>query len=184
MPSKPASKRGATKPSADSTVKAPNKGGRPSPASLTPEFIDTICDRIAGGESLRGICEDEDMPHRRTVERWLMDDATFAARYAHAREVQGDLMDERQMAIAKKVEAGLLGAPEARVIVGVLQWRAAKLAPKRYGEKLNLEHSGEIELNDTQLDARITASVAALAAALGQARGGSPPGDAGGEGEA
>jgi len=65
------------------------------PSTYTDVLADLICDRIADGESLRAICNDDAMPDRRTVLRWLADPehTTFATKHAHAREMQGDLMD-------------------------------------------------------------------------------------------
>jgi len=31
----------------------------------------------------------------------------------------------------------------ARVVLSGLQWRASKLAPKKYGDKVKVEHEGE-----------------------------------------
>ena len=36
-------------------------------STYTQDVGDTICDRIADGESLRSICEDENMPSRWSV---------------------------------------------------------------------------------------------------------------------
>ncbi|MFX8836770.1 hypothetical protein ABTM80_19580, partial [Acinetobacter baumannii] len=44
-----------------------------------------ICERIAGGESLRAICRDDGFPARATVFRWLAEHPTFAEHYARAR---------------------------------------------------------------------------------------------------
>ena len=57
-----------------------HKRGRPSHYSA--EIADTICDRLAGGESLRAICADAGMPDRATVCRWL-------ARYEEFRIAHG-----------------------------------------------------------------------------------------------
>ncbi len=50
-----------------------HKGGRPS--IYSPELAQEICARIAGGETLKGICEDDDMPCARAVLYWLHDDS-------------------------------------------------------------------------------------------------------------
>jgi hypothetical protein len=144
-----------------------NKIGRPS--TYTPEVAKLICDRIAEGESLRSICRDEGMPAHQTVDNWLIKDPEFAAKYARAREAQADVMDDRQMEIIQRLDARDLDPHSAKVMIGVLQWRASKLAPKRYGDKIDVNHGGQLEINDTQLDARIAALGPAFAAALGQA---------------
>jgi hypothetical protein len=51
-------------------------GGRPS--IRTREIENTICCRIASGESIREICRDQEMSARDTVFQWLRDDARRA----------------------------------------------------------------------------------------------------------
>lgn len=117
--------------------------GRPS--TYTPEIADAICERIAAGESLRAICEEDGAPDRKSVLRWLDADADFAAKYARAREHQADAMDDRILSVAERTEAGALNPKAARVVIGALQWRAAKLKPKVYGEKIDHSVSGEMK---------------------------------------
>jgi hypothetical protein len=60
------------------------KRGRPS--LYSPEIAEEICERLASGESMRRICQDEHMPGRRTVEGWMDADPDFRAKCARARE--------------------------------------------------------------------------------------------------
>src|SRR6266446_4548463 len=54
-----------------------------------------ICDRIAGGASLRQICQDANMPAKSTIFVWLEEHQDFARLYTLARQMQiEDLMDE------------------------------------------------------------------------------------------
>jgi hypothetical protein len=124
------------------TPTKPGKPGRPS--DYTPELGDTICDRLADGESLRAICDEDGMPDRRTVLRWLADNVDFAAKYARAREFQADVMDEKILEVANACTPETAQAD--RVKIGAYQWRAAKLAPKKYSDKQHVEHSGGISL--------------------------------------
>ena len=117
---------------------AQGKPGRPS--LYSPKLVEDICDRIADGESLRTICDDETMPDRRTVLRWLDTHPDFAAKYARAREAQGDAMDEKILAVADACTNETAAADRVKILA--YQWRAAKLAPKKYGEKVISELSG------------------------------------------
>lgn len=106
----------------------------------SPEIVERILDRIAEGESLRKICADKGYPDRRTVLRWFEANRELATRCARARELQADSIFDELREISEN------GNPEdvqrAKLRVSTLQWMAAKLAPKRYGEKLLAEHSG------------------------------------------
>ena len=81
------------------------KTGRPS--DFTQDIADTICERIADGASLRKICDEDDaLPCRRTVLRWLAKEeySEFSRQYTRAREERADLIFEETMEI---LEAGL-----------------------------------------------------------------------------
>jgi hypothetical protein len=112
--------------------------GRPS--LYSDELADDICDLIANGRSLRSICTADDMPSRRTVLRWLSENPDFAAKHARAREAQADVMDEKILEVADACTNETAAAD--RVKIGAYQWRAARLAPKRYGDKIQAEVGG------------------------------------------
>jgi hypothetical protein len=121
----------------------------------TEELADTICERIADGESLRSICLDEDMPNKATVFRWLADPEreAFRDQYARARECQADGYVDEAVDIADTPQEGVKtktmpdGKIETttgdmiehrRLQIDARKWAAAKLHPKKYGDKLAL----------------------------------------------
>src|SRR6478735_3007312 len=65
--------------------------GRPS--EYTKEIASEILARIAAGESLRAICEPDEMPAASTVCLWVVDNREgFAEQYARARKLQAELL--------------------------------------------------------------------------------------------
>lgn len=116
--------------------------GRPS--SYTAEIADELCERIAAGESVRGICADEWMPNDRTVRRWLSTNEDFARKCARAWELQADTLVDGMAALDADVLADVVSPDKARVVFSNRQWRAAKLAPKRYGDKLALGGANDL----------------------------------------
>jgi hypothetical protein len=56
------------------------------------ELFDTICERIADGESVRKISLDDDMPCQTTFFKWLANDEEAAQQYTRAREAQADAL--------------------------------------------------------------------------------------------
>ena len=111
------------------------------PSSYSDELAQLICDRLMDGESLRQICADEGMPNRRTVIRWMESDDAFATKCARARDEQADLMDDRILEVTNRTESGDLAPDAARGVLSGLQWRAAKLKPKKYGDSQTLRHA-------------------------------------------
>jgi hypothetical protein len=65
--------------------------GRPS--DFNDEIATRIYDFLMDGVSLRLICQQDDMPGRTTVFRWMDSNPDFASMYARARMLQADLMD-------------------------------------------------------------------------------------------
>lgn len=118
------------------------KAGRPSVYS--DRLVDDICLRIANGESLRSICQAETYPDRATVLRWLWEKPDFATKYAHAREAQADFMDDKILETADRCTSETAAAD--RVKIAAYQWRASKLKPKVYGDKVGLEASGSLSV--------------------------------------
>lgn len=116
---------------------------------------DEICERIAEGHSLRSICASDEMPDRRTVMRWLAAEEDFATKCARARVLQADVLEEDMAAIEDKTLSGEVDPVAARVVLSSKQWRASKLAPKKYGDKLDVEHKGtfsvQLQAQDREL---------------------------------
>lgn len=133
----------------------------------------TICERIADGKSLRQILEAQDMPASSTVFKWLAEDASFAEQYARARDAQADAVFDDILSIAddgrndwmEKQDAdgnniGWLVNGEAvrrsQLRIDARKWMAGKLKPKKYGDRLDLHHSGGIEsMSEDQVNARL-----------------------------
>jgi hypothetical protein len=128
--------------------------GRPS--DYSDAIADEICEKLSKGASLLTICDDEGMPHPRTVYRWLANDKNedFRHKYAHAREAQADRYAYEIIQIAddgrndtQLDEDGNLRVDHdhiarSRLRVDARKWYASKLAPKKYGDKLQTELSG------------------------------------------
>lgn len=106
--------------------------GRPS--LFSEELAEQICEMLMSGLSLRKICLSPDMPHRGTVERWMAKDPVFASRCARARVWQADVMDDLILDTANACTPET--AQSDRVKISAYQWRASKLAPKVYGDKI------------------------------------------------
>ena len=104
------------------------------------EIATRICDLLMDGVSLRSICGLEDMPGRTTVFRWMDENPDFASRYARARMLQADLMDDLILETANACTPATAQAD--RVKISAFQWRAAKLKPKVYGDKAEVAMTG------------------------------------------
>jgi hypothetical protein len=119
------------------------------PGEFTDEIFQEVCDRMAGGEGLRKICEDPQMPSRQTFLRWIEKDTGRQAQYTAAREALMDWYAEEILTIAWDSSRDTIPADgkkparcdnewvnRSRLKVDTLKFLMAKLHPKRYGDRL------------------------------------------------
>jgi hypothetical protein len=105
--------------------------GRPS--IFSEELATRICERLALGESLNKICEDDAMPGLRTVHDWLASNNVFSAQYSRARAQQADTFADRVMDKAETVTND--NAAAVRAYLESVKWFAGVTAPRKYGLK-------------------------------------------------
>ncbi len=129
--------------------------GRPS--EFTQEIADKICGELAEGRSLRSVCIPDDMPAVRTVFYWLRKYPEFLQQYARAKDESADALADEMLDIAddgsndwmETNKPGCEGWVEngeamqrSRLRVDTRKWIASKLKPKKYGDKVDMTHSG------------------------------------------
>lgn len=126
------------------------------PSSYSTEITASLCERLGLGESLREICASKEMPGKSTIMRWLHEHAEFRDQYARAREAQADFWAEQIIEISdtplvgvrteesesgkKTVHEDMLG--HRRLQVDTRKWLMARMAPKKYGDKITQEVTG------------------------------------------
>ncbi len=141
------------------------------------EIADRILERMAAGETLRSICRDEGMPSAPTVRYWVVQDQPtgFAERYARAREHQMEAWSDEIVAISddtaqdthtttygdgtERTSPNTEWISRARLRVDSRKWLMSKLAPKKYGDRLEVDQKTQHSVDD---------SVGALMERIGQ----------------
>ena len=128
--------------------------GRPSMFSVA--LAELICFRLADGESLREICQRQDMPASRAVYQWLArgerephtDYGNFLMMYSRAREFQQDKFAEEMLEIADDARNDYIekfrqngeryfafdaeNVQRSRLRIDARKWLMSKLSPKKY----------------------------------------------------
>lgn len=127
---------------------------------FTQAIADIICDRLAEGQSLRSICESGKIPCQSTIFKWLREQPEFSQQYARARESQVEHYANEILEIADdgrndtttdchgKVIVDHDVIARSRLRVDTRKWLMSKLAPKKYGDKLELGGSVGITAED------------------------------------
>lgn len=139
-------------------VRPPAHGGVKS--TYTDSIARKVCAGIAEGKSLKKVCADPRMPSFATVKGWLIKPRfeVFREMYYHSRRVAAELLMDEVIEIADQETAedwietfDKNGKPNgwkpnheaiqrSRLKIDTRKWLAAKLIPRIYGEKLEVEH--------------------------------------------
>lgn len=111
------------------------------PSKYSEELVNKICERIADGESLRAICREDGMPDHNTVIRWRNEKPEFCSQYARAREDQADGLFDQAIDMLKEQHVDNVKVQSAKLNFDIIKWTAGKLAPKKYGDKIDMTSS-------------------------------------------
>jgi hypothetical protein len=121
------------------------------------ETATEICRRVAEGESMRAIIKDKGMPSNSTFLRWAADDPEISRMYTQALQMRAALYADELVDLADRAgtmtEAHQIQA--LKLMVNTRQWIASRLLPRVYGERTMLEHTGEVKLDEKQINARL-----------------------------
>lgn len=131
--------------------------GEPDPRDKIPEILK----RIAEGESLRQVCATDGFPIASTFLAWVALDEELQAAYAVAMEQRADHHFEEIFDIAddasndwmeRKGDKGegweLNGehVQRSKLRIDARKWALARMNPKKYGDKVDLNHSGKVKV--------------------------------------
>ena len=116
------------------------------PTQFSEALAAEICRRLADGELLCDICRPARMPSRDTVRRWQSENSLFRDRYAIARDQQADALAEEAIRIARNADADTVAV--CRLQIDTIKWLIAKIAPRRYGEKVVLDTVVKASIGD------------------------------------
>lgn len=108
------------------------KIGRPT--LYSPDIAEGLLNWLADGKSLRKYCDQPGTPNKATVLRWLASNRDFSDQYARAREAGADSHLDDIVDIADTDP----DPKRARVRIDARKWVASKLAPRKYGDRLDL----------------------------------------------
>lgn len=110
--------------------------------------IDAVCERIGNGESMTAIAQNVGVAFG-SLSAWLAADGERSARARDARQATARHWDEKAEAeIAAAIDPFSLS--RAKELAHHYRWRASKIAPREYGDKLAL--GGADELPGFKLD--------------------------------
>lgn len=118
--------------------------------TVKPFDEEQFMEYVAEGKGLREIGKLPGMPWKREVWVRLTTDPDFQSRYARAKQRAADtfaeeiisISDEEPRTVEERVDSGHVQWQRNRV--DARKWVAAKLMPKKYGDRVDVEHSGAV----------------------------------------
>lgn len=135
-------------------VAPPRKRGRPS--TYARDVADEIAERLSKGEPLEQICRDEHMPAVRTVSDWKKANEAFSADIARARDEGYDAIAAECLEIADQTAFDTINTENgerantewiqrSKLRIETRLKLLAKWDPRRYGDKIDLNHGVQPE---------------------------------------
>jgi hypothetical protein len=114
----------------------------------TPENAERICERLARGRTLRQIARELRIESASSITDWVRGDSEFAAQYARARDAGYERMADEIIEISD-ADCTFEGRPDnalvqqARLRSDNRKWFLSKVLPKRFGDKVTQEITGD-----------------------------------------
>lgn len=111
-------------------------------SDIPSETLAEVFRQIAEGKTLIEICKTKGFPSKGMFLAMVEERPELRDQYARARAKQADTFAEMILEEARTAKDAQLG----RLRMDALKWAASKIAPKKYGEKVEVEHGGEVDI--------------------------------------
>jgi len=135
--------------------KQSTKLGRPT-EKVDPIEAARICEWIAHGKTLREYCRKKGSVQWRTIYKWLDKDEQFRAAFARARDTGCEILFEECLELIDTPPTMCGSDGNERIDPAFINWQKnrvetrfkmlSKFNPKRFGDRLGVEHDGGIDL--------------------------------------
>lgn len=135
------------------SAQAPNDGVPAVVAEFYGLSEDEVIDRLESGSTLAAIADDCGKT-RSMLSRWLNADEARSVRAREARQLSAAAWDERAESELREAKDPFELA-KAKEIGYHYRWRASKIAPKEYGDKVEHEHKGSVNIIATSQDEKL-----------------------------
>lgn len=116
------------------------------------ERVEKVCERIEQGESLRKIFASDNSPMSNTLfYRLINENPDINERYARAKQIYADSLFDEILDISDHSDqdhtpfTGTNVIQRDRLRVDARKWILSKLEPKKYGDKLDVDHTSKGE---------------------------------------
>lgn len=121
------------------------KTQRKKPVTFSQSLFDEMMEDLMLGHPLHDICSGTHRPTLRSFYRWLYKKPALLPRYRHARDLSADSLEAKILShlatLPDKADTATVNL--FKLQFDTLRWLMARRAPKRYGERQTVEHTGQ-----------------------------------------
>lgn len=121
-----------------------NKIGRPKAYWKSKANAERLFEEMRNGKSLREVCKEKGLPLNKVYE-WLNGDE-FRDNYTDAQAARADYFFDEILNIADSCASNKDAVAKARLRIDTRKFAMARMAPKKYGEKVNVDVTGSTEV--------------------------------------
>ena len=116
---------------------------------IPKDKAESVLDWIAEGKTLRDWCRKKGNPCFQAVYKWEKKDPEFSRRIAQAREIGELQIGQECLYIADHPKRGEVPGLEHRKLqIDTRLKLLAKWNPRKYGDQVNMAHSGKVTLEE------------------------------------
>lgn len=111
------------------------------------QMCEEICEQVAAGQNIKKVLESkEEYPTFPTWCRWKREHDELFNLYTRSIQDKAESVDEEIDNIYQSIKEGSIDPSSGRLLIDTLKWKAGKYYPKMFGDKVQQEHSGSVNV--------------------------------------
>lgn len=112
-------------------------------SNYNPGLAQELCERVAQGDTITSICNDEAMPHAMTFLGWVSDNPDLRKRYEQAKEISFDIIADSARQVARGNPGFSSGSVVRDKLIIDTDLKLLSKWSRKYGDKQQVEVTGK-----------------------------------------
>ena len=111
------------------------------------ELCKLICDEVANGENIISILKNSNYPTWSTFRRWKNEHEELRTLYINCQQDKASALENEIDDVMDSMKSKEIDASVGNVLIQTLKWKMAKFYPKVFGNKVEVEQNGNINIS-------------------------------------
>ena len=111
------------------------------------ELCKLICDEVANGENIISILKNSNYPTWSTFRRWKNEHEELRTLYINSQQDKAIALENESDDVMDSMKSKEIDASVGNVLIQTLKWKMAKFYPKVFGNKVEVEQNGNINIS-------------------------------------